>query len=124
MCIRDRGECTSHYRHRSFFVGNDVRAAVRQGQCEYVPLSAARLPQLIANGRVRVDVAMIQVSPPDEFGYVSLGVSVDVIPAAVAKARLVLAEINPAMPRSMGDSALHIDDIDHWVPVHAQLIEH
>jgi len=118
------GACISHYRHRCFFVGNDVRAAVRQGQCEYVPLSAARLPQLIANGRVRVDVAMIQVSPPDEFGYVSLGVSVDVIPAAVAKARLVLAEINPAMPRSMGDSALHIDDIDHWVPGPAQLIEH
>ncbi len=118
------GECISHYRHRCFFVGNDVRAAVRQGQCEYVPLSAARLPQLISNGRVRVDVAMIQVSPPDEFGYVSLGVSVDVIPAAVAKARLVLAEINPAMPRSMGDSALHIDDIDHWVPVPAHLIEH
>lgn len=119
-----QGECTSRYRHRSFFVGNDVRAAVRQGLCEYVPLSAARLPQLIANGRVRVDVAMIQVSPPDEFGYVSLGVSVDVIPAAVAKARLVLAEINPAMPRSMGDSALHIDDIDHWVPVPGQLIEY
>ena len=118
------GECISHYRHRCFFVGNDVRAAVRQGLCEYVPLSAARLPQLIANGRVRVDVAMIQVSPPDEFGYVSLGVSVDVIPAAVAKARLVLAEINPAMPRSMGDSALHIDDIHHWVPVPAELIEH
>jgi acyl-CoA hydrolase/L-amino acid N-acyltransferase YncA len=118
------GTCTSHYRHRCFFVGNDVGAAVRQGLCEYVPLSAARLPQLIANGRVRVDVAMIQVSPPDEFGYVSLGVSVDVIPAAVAKARLVLAEINPAMPRSMGDSALHIDDIDHWVPVPAQVIEH
>ncbi len=119
-----QGHCISHYRHRSFFVGNDVRAAVRQGVCEYVPLSAARLPQLIANGRVKVDVAMIQVSPPDEFGWVSLGVSVDVIPAAVAKARLVLAEINPAMPRSMGDSALRMDDIDHWVPVPARLIEY
>jgi acyl-CoA hydrolase/GNAT superfamily N-acetyltransferase len=119
-----QGHCISRYRHRSFFVGNDVRAAVRQGLCEYVPLSAARLPELIANGRIRVDVAMIQVSPPDEFGWVSLGVSVDVIPAAVARARLVLAEINPAMPRSMGDSALHMDDIDHWVPVPAQLIEY
>ncbi|GCL62984.1 bifunctional acetyl-CoA hydrolase/transferase family protein/GNAT family N-acetyltransferase [Pseudaquabacterium pictum] len=120
----DDGNCTSRYRHRSFFVGNDVRAAVRQGLCEYVPLSAARLPELIANGRVRVDVAMIQVSPPDEFGWVSLGVSVDVIPAAVRKARLVLAEINPAMPRSMGDSAIRMDDIDHWVQVPAQLIEY
>jgi acyl-CoA hydrolase/L-amino acid N-acyltransferase YncA len=118
------GHCTSHYRHRSFFIGNDVRAAVRQGLAEYVPLSAARLPQLMANGRVKVDVALIQVTPPDEFGYVSLGVSVDVVAAAVARARLVLAEVNPAMPRSMGDSTLHVSDIDRLVPVPAHLIEY
>jgi acyl-CoA hydrolase/L-amino acid N-acyltransferase YncA len=118
------GDCTSAYRHRSFFVGNDVRAAVRQGLCEYVPLSAARLPQLMANGRVRVDVALIQVSPPDPYGYVSLGVSVDVVAAACARARLVLAEVNPAMPRSMGDSTLHVSEIDHLVPVATPVIEY
>ena len=119
-----QGECTSGYRHRSFFVGNDVRAAVRQGLAEYVPLSAARVPQLMANGRIKVDVALIQVAPPDAFGYVSLGVSVDVIPAAVARARLVIAEVNPAMPRSMGESMLHLSEIDHLVPVDTPVIEY
>ena len=118
------GNATTAYRHRSFFVGRDIQAAVRQGIAEYVPLSIARLPGLIAIGRVKVDVALIQVSPPDAFGYVSLGVSVDVLPAAVAKARLVVAEVNPAMPRSQGDSTVHVDDIDWLVPVSTPIIEY
>ena len=113
----DQGRATTRFQHRTFFVGSDIRAAVKQGLAEYVPMSIARVPQLIENGRVRVDVALIQVSMPDEFGYVSLGVSVDVIPAAIAKAKLVIAEVNPAMPRTMGDSMLHVDRIDYLVPV-------
>jgi acyl-CoA hydrolase len=74
---------TTRFRHRVFFVGTDMRGAVKQGLVEYVPMSAARVPELIERGRIRVDVALIQVSLPDEFGYVSLGVSVDIIPAAV-----------------------------------------
>jgi len=118
------GECTSSYRHRCWFVGADMRAAVRQGRAEYVPMSLVRLPQLLAMGRERVDVAFIQVSLPDEFGYVSLGVSVDVLPAVVAAARLVIAEVNPAMPRSMGDSTLHVDELHHLVPVDTPVIEY
>ncbi|MCA3239958.1 MAG: 4-hydroxybutyrate CoA-transferase [Rubrivivax sp.] len=118
------GQATTSYRHRSFFVGRDIQAAVRQGQAEYVPLSIARLPVLIAIGRVKVDVALVQVSPPDAFGYVSLGVSVDVLPAAVAKARMVVAEVNPQMPRSQGDSTLHVDEIDWLVPVSTPVIEY
>lgn len=112
------------YQHRCFFVGQDMRAAVKQGQADYVPLSVARVPQLIAIGRIPVDVALIQVSMPDEFGYVSLGVSVDITPAAVAKARLVIAEVNPQMPRTMGDSMLHLGEIDHLVPVDSPVIEY
>lgn len=112
------------FRHRSFFVGQDMRAAVRQGLADYVPISIARVPQLIAIGRLPVDVALIQVSMPDEFGYVSLGVSVDIAPAAVAKARLVIAEVNPNMPRAMGDSTLHIGEIDWLVPVDTAVIEY
>ena len=119
-----QGEATTAYRHRSFFVGADMRAAVRQGQADYVPLSVARVPELMAIGRIPVDVAFIQVSLPDAFGYVSLGVSVDVVPAAVAKARLVVAEVNPAMPRSMGDSTLHVDHIHALVPVDTPVIEY
>lgn len=117
------GLCISNYRHRTFFVGQDIRAAVKQGLAEYVPMSIARVPGLMAIGRIPVHVALIQVSPPDEFGYVSLGVSVDVTPAAVAKARVVIAEVNPAMPRSMGDSTLHISQIHHLVPVDTPVIE-
>jgi acyl-CoA hydrolase len=87
-----QGQSTTAFRHRSFFVGADIRASVRAGQADYVPLlplSIARVPQLIALGRFAVDVAFIQVSLPDNFGYVSLGVSVDIAPAAVNKARLL-----------------------------------
>ncbi|MCF8178602.1 MAG: hypothetical protein K9J74_08845 [Sulfuritalea sp.] len=120
----DEGNPTTKFPHRSFFVGSDIQAAVHKGLAEYVPLSVARLPELITNGRVNVDVALIQASLPDEFGYVSLGISVDVIPAAVAKARLVIAEINPNMPRSMGDSLLHVDRIDWLVPVTTPIAEY
>lgn len=118
------GTATTRYRHRCFFVGADIRAAVRQGLAEYVPLSLARLPQLIAIGRIPVDAALIQVSPPDEFGYVSLGVSVDVLPAVVARAKLVIAEVNPHMPRTMGDSTLHLSQIHQLVPVDTPVIEY
>lgn len=114
----------TRYRHRCFFVGQDMRSAVRHGLADYVPISLARVPKLIAIGRIPVDVALIQVSMPDEFGYVSLGISVDMIPAAVAKARLVIAEVNPAMPRTMGDSMLHVGEIDHLVPVDTPVIEY
>jgi acyl-CoA hydrolase len=119
-----QGEATTAFRHRSFFVGSDMRAAVKQGLADYVPLSVARVPELMAIGRIPVDVAFIQVSLPDAFGYVSLGVSVDVVPAAVAKARLVVAEVNPAMPRSMGDSMLHVDQMHALVPVDTPVIEY
>ena len=119
-----QGRPATHFRHRSFFVGADMREAVGQGLADYVPLSIARVPGLMASGRIAVDVAFIQVSLPDEFGFVSLGVSVDVIPAAVAKARLVVAEINPAMPRSMGETSLHLNQIHQLVPVDLPVIEY
>lgn len=118
------GHATTQYRHRAFFVGRDMRAAVRQGLAEYVPMSIARVPQLIANGRIPVDVALVQVSPPDAFGYVSLGIAVDIAPAAIAAAKLVIAELNPAMPRTMGDSLLNLDQIDCLVPVEGPVIEY
>ena len=118
------GRVATHYRHRAFFVGAEMRAAMRQGVAEYVPLSVARLPELMRDGRVPVDVALIQVTPPDAYGYVSLGVSVDVVAAAVECARLVVAEINPAMPWTMGDSTIHLDRIHHLVEVEPTIIEY
>ncbi|MBK6469373.1 MAG: GNAT family N-acetyltransferase [Betaproteobacteria bacterium] len=119
-----QGRPTTRFRHRSFFVGADMRAAVQQGLADYVPMSIARVPELMALGRIAVDVAFIQVSLPDAFGYVNLGVSVDIIPAAVARARLVIAEVNPHMPRSLGDSVLHVSQLHHLVPVDTPIIEY
>jgi acyl-CoA hydrolase/RimJ/RimL family protein N-acetyltransferase len=118
------GRAVSNFRHRTFFVGADTRAAVKQGLADYIPLSIAELPRLIEIGRIAVDAAFIQVSLPDAFGYVSLGVSVDVMPAVLAKARLVIAEVNPAMPYSHGDTQLHVSRIDHLVPVQGPVIEY
>jgi acyl-CoA hydrolase/GNAT superfamily N-acetyltransferase len=118
------GGVNTQYKHRVFFVGSEVREAVRQGVAEYVPISIARIPQLIRIGRIPIDVALIQVSAPDEFGYVSLGVSVDIVASAVELAKLVIAEINPHMPRTTGDSMLHIDRIHKLVPVDSQMIEY
>ncbi len=94
----EEGIPKTNYHHHSFFIGSDVRIAAAQGLADYIPISLAQVPQLIENGRIPLDVALIQVSLPDEFGYVSLGVSVDITSAAVQKAKMVIAEINPNMP--------------------------
>ena len=114
----------TRYHHRCFFVSNDIRAATAQGIVDYVPISLAQVPRLIENGRIPVDVALIQVSLPDEYGFVSLGVSVDVTSAAAHKAKKVIAEVNPNMPCTLGDSFLHIDKIDHLVLVETPVIEY
>ncbi len=114
----------TRYRHRCFFVGSDIRAATAQGIADYVPISLAQVPRLIENGRIPIDVALIQVSLPDEYGYVSLGVSVDVTSAAAQKAKKVIAEINPNMPCTLGDTFLRIDKIDHLVLVETPVIEY
>ncbi|MCE5266252.1 MAG: GNAT family N-acetyltransferase [Deltaproteobacteria bacterium] len=114
----------TRFRHRCFFVGSDIRGATAQGMADYVPISLSQVPQLIENGRIPVDVALIQVSLPDEYGYVSLGVSVDVTSAAVQKARKIIAEINPNMPCTLGDTFLRMDKIDHLVLVENPVIEY
>lgn len=117
------GKPSSKYRHRSFFVGTEMRELVNRGDAEYVPVSLAQVPNLIRTGRIRPDVALIQVSLPDEFGYVSLGVSVDVVMVAVRHAKLVIAEVNPHMPRTMGESFIHIDALHKLVPTQTPLSE-
>ncbi len=111
------------FRHTAFFIGHNVRDAVAEGRAHFMPVFLSDIPALIRSRRVRVDVAMVQVSPPDRHGYVSLGVSVDVIRAAVETADLVLAEVNPRMPRTHGDSFLSLDRVDALVPVDYPLPE-
>ncbi|WP_437563253.1 GNAT family N-acetyltransferase [Sorangium sp. So ce542] len=111
------------FRHTAFFIGQNVREAVHEGRADFMPVFLSEIPSLILSRRVRIDVALIQVSPPDAHGFVSLGVSVDIVRAAVDSADLVLAEVNPRMPRTHGDSFLHVDRITHLVPVDRELPE-
>ena len=111
------------FRHMAFFIGANVRGAVQEGRADFLPVFLSEIPTLITSGRVGIDVALIQVSPPDRHGFCSLGVSVDIVRAAVDTAPLVLAEVNPQMPRTLGDSFLHVDRIAHLIPVDEPLLE-
>lgn len=117
------GKPSTRYRHKCFFVGSDMRTAVAKGLAEYIPVSLSQVPGLVENGRIPIDVAFVQVSPPDEFGYSSLGVSVDVTASMVQNARRVIAEINPNMPRTTGDSLVHVSRFDRMVWRDAPVIE-
>jgi acyl-CoA hydrolase/RimJ/RimL family protein N-acetyltransferase len=118
------------YRHRVFYVGRDVRAlhdvrALREaGLVEYVPLSLGDVPQLFEHGQMPLDVAMVQVAPPEPDGTCSLGISVDVTKAATLAARTVIAEVNPAMPRTAGESRIPVDQIASFVPVQTPVVEY
>lgn len=114
----------TRYRHRSFFVGSDIRDLASSGRLDYVPISLEDVPALLANGRLPIDVALLQVSPPDERGFVSLGVSVDLAPAVLNVARHIVAEINPAMPRTHGASFVHVDRFDAFVSVETPITEY
>lgn len=116
-------EVASSFRVNALFVGKNVRDAVARGQGDYTPIFLSEVPALFRSGAMPLDVALIQVSPPDRHGYCSLGTSVDASRAAVEAARLVLAQVNPNMPRSHGDGLLHVKDIDLAVTVDAPIPE-
>ncbi len=118
------GTLATRYRHRTFFVGSDVRGLAASGRLDYVPISLEEVPHLLASGRLPIDVALLQVSSPDARGFVSLGVSVDLAPAVLAVARRVIAEVNPAMPRTHGESFVHIDRFDAFVRVDRPVTEY
>ena len=114
----------TRYRHRVFYVGRDVRALGESGWVDYLPLSLADVPKLFRNGQIPLDVAMIQVAPPDPDGTCSLGISVDVTKAAALTARTVIAEVNPAMPRTAGDSRIPAGRIARFVAVETPVVEY
>lgn len=106
----------------SFFVGANVRKQTQAGYADYIPVFLHETQRLIREGYLNVNVAMIQVSVPDKFGYVSLGTSVDATLAAVEKADTVIAIVNPNVPRAFGDAMIHINDIDVFVEDDSELI--
>jgi len=104
----------ANFRHNAFFIGPNVRAAVRDGRADYTPVFLSQIPELIRTRRTPVDVALIMTSPPDEYGFVNLGVSVDIVLAAVEAADIVIAEFNPNMPVVFGGGFVQMDVVDYW----------
>lgn len=103
------------FKQNAFFIGPNVRNAVNEGRAEYTPIFLSELPELISSGQMKIDVAFIQIAPPDNYGFCSLGVSTDVVKAGAESADVVVAEVNKRMPRVLGDCFIHIKDIDYVV---------
>ncbi len=118
-----RAEFAQNFRTNALFVGANVRDAVNEGNADYVPVFLSEVPGLFRKGIMPLDVALVQVSPPDRHGFCSLGISVDVSRAAVQTATHVIAQINPNMPRTHGDGLIHISHIDSAVVVNDLLHE-
>jgi len=112
-----------NFRHNSFFVGDNTREAVNQGLADYTPLFLSQVPNLFAQGIINVDVALIQVSPPDSHGFMSLGISVDIVKAACENAKLIIAQVNSFMPRVHGNTFISIDDVDFIIPHDEKVLE-
>ncbi len=111
------------FRHNAFFVGPATREAVREARADYTPVFMHQIPALFRTHELPLDVALIQVSPPDDHGFVSLGIGVDVARAAAESADFVIAQVNRHMPRTMGNSFLHVRHIHAFVEKDEPLME-
>jgi len=116
-------ELVDNFYVNTFFVSANVRDMIQEGIGDYTPMSFSDIPRLFESGAMPIDVALIQVTPPDENGHCSLGLSVDIVKPAAANAGLVIAQVNPQMPRTLGDSFVNIYDLDVLVPVDEPMIE-
>jgi acyl-CoA hydrolase/GNAT superfamily N-acetyltransferase len=112
-----------NFRHNAFFIGPNVRDAVNECIADYTPISLSDVPALMRRRALHIHAALIQVSPPDAHGYCSYGVSVDVVKAAVENADYIIAEINPNMPRTLGESFVHLSKIDAVIVSDAAILE-
>jgi 4-hydroxybutyrate CoA-transferase len=111
------------FRHRALFIGPNVRKAVNEGRADFVPVFLSEIPGLIRSRVIPVDVAFIQISPPDEHGFCSYGVGVECTKAAAESARTVVALVNRRMPRSLGDSFIHVSRLTHVVEIDRPVAE-
>jgi 4-hydroxybutyrate CoA-transferase len=111
------------FRHRALFVGANVRRSLAEGRADFIPVHLSEIPRLLESGAMKVDVALVHVSPPDEHGYCSFGVGVESTKAAVEKARTVIALVNRRMPRSLGDSFIHASRLTHVIEADRPVLE-
>ncbi len=110
-------EMAGHLRVNTMFISANVRKAVHEGRADFTPVLLSEFPLLFKNGVLPVDVAMIHISPPDEHGFCSLGVEVGLTKSAAEAAKIIIAEVNEQMPRTLGDSFIHVSRLNHIIPV-------
>ena len=113
-----------NFRHNSFFVGRNTRGPVNKGLADYTPVSLSEVPRLFRQRLVPLDVALVQTSPPDSHGYMSLGISVDITKAAAECATMVIAQVNATLPRVLGDTFIKVEDVDFILPHDEPLLEY
>ena len=116
-------EMAQYFRINSFFIAENVRDIIQEGLGDYTPIHLSDIPRLFNSGQLPLDVALIQVTPPDARGMCSFGVSVDIVKSAAENASLVIAQVNPKMPRTHGDTHIHVHEIDVLVPTEAPILE-
>lgn len=111
------------FKVKCFFIGANLRKAVQEGRADYIPVFLSEIPALFRSGAIKIDFALIQVSLPDEHGFCSLGVSVDITPAVLETARYIIAQVNPRMPRTHGGGFIHVSKITAMVEVNDEIPE-
>src|SRR5262249_46080503 len=116
-------ELVQYFRVNSFFIAKNVRDIIQEGLGDYTPVFLSDIPRLFDSGQLPLDVALIHVTPPDQYGMCSFGVSVDIIRRGAGNGSLVIAQVNPHMPRTLGDCSIHVHDIDVLVPTEAPILE-
>jgi 4-hydroxybutyrate CoA-transferase len=113
-----------HFRHRALFIGPNARSAVDAGRADYVPVFLSDVPRLFESGMLPLDHVFVNATPPDQHGYCSLGTSIEAMHAAIRAAKRVIVQFNRAVPRTLGDSFIHVDDIDVAVECDVPPYEH
>ena len=111
------------FRHNALFIGNALRAEINRGQADYTPIYASEIPSLFKSGLKHIDVALVQITPPDPYGFCSFGINVDIAKPIAQSAYITIAEINPQMPRTLGNSFIHMKEIDYYVYNDTPLLE-
>jgi acyl-CoA hydrolase len=117
-------EMARHFRHRALFIGPNARAAIEDGRADYVPVFLSDVPHLFDSGALHLDAVLVNATPPDAHGFCSLGTSVEAVHAAIRSARTVIVQFNGAMPRTLGESFIHVDEIDLAVESDVPPYEH
>ena len=116
-------EMAPHFRHRALFIGPNARAAVNEGRAEFVPVFLSDVPVLFERGLMPLDTVLVNATPPDSHGFCSLGTSVEAMHAAIRAAKTVVVQFNHAMPRTLGESFIHVSQIDYAIEVDVPLYE-